>query len=234
MVATWMLASMPVLGSHVAVAGSADLPLGAAFGMAAMATWRWTRTRERSMAVLAFACAAAGASMKVEGIYWMATLVPAVVMALHRRAGFALAALALAAFAAHVAFGPERIPVGNYTLFSRPVDVTGPALDHLFVYGNWHLGGLAFLVALAAWRWRSLLSPRLAPMTMTMGAGVALVVVVFFFTSAAGGVADETLVTRLPLHFAPTAAFYALLLVLDGTDRDAVQPSRAATNAADA
>ena len=56
----------------------------------------------------------------------------------------------------------------------------------------------------------------------------------FFFTNAAGGVANETLVTRLPLHLAPTAAFYALLLVLDGTARDAVQPSRAATKAADA
>ena len=233
MVATWMLASMPVLGSHVTVAGSADLPLAAAFGMAAMATWRWTRTRETPMAVLALGCAAAGAWMKVEGILWMATLVPAVVMSLHRRAGFALAGVAFAAFAAHVAYGPERMPVQGYTLFSRPVDVTGPAFDHLFVFGNWHLGAW-FLVALAAWRWRTLLSPRLAPMTMTMVAGIALVAIVFFFTNAAGGVANETLVTRLPFHLVPAAAFYALLLVLDGTARDAVQPSRAATKAADA
>lgn len=233
MVATWMLASMPVLGSHVAYAGGADLPLAAAFGMAAMATWRWTRTRETSMAVLALACAAAGAWMKVEGVLWMATLVPAVVMALDRRAGFALAAAAFAALAGHIAFGPERQPLLGYTLFSRPVDVTGPALDHLFVFGNWHLGAW-FLVALAAWRWRTLLSRRLAPMTMTMVACIALVAIVFFFTNAAGGVANETLVTRLPLHLVPAAAFYALLLVLDGTARDAVQPSRAATKAADA
>jgi hypothetical protein len=40
----------------------------------------------------------------------------------------------------------------------------------------------------------------------------AFVFVVFFYSSAAFGVADETLVNRLPLHMVPALAFYLAFL----------------------
>jgi hypothetical protein len=185
------------------------------------------------MAWLALVMAVAGVLVKVEGVLWMSTLVPGVVVALNRRAGFALAGAAAIAFAGYLAFGPARLPLMGYVLLSRPVNVLPAVIDHVFVFDNWHLAAYA-LVALVAWRWRSLLSPRLAPMTMTMAAAVGLVVVVYFFTSAAGGVADETLVNRFLLHLAPALAFYALLLYVGGGERRGDQPSLNATNAADA
>jgi hypothetical protein len=47
----------------------------------------------------------------------------------------------------------------------------------------------------------------MAPMTVTMLGAFAFVFVVFFYSSAAFGVADETLVNRLPLHMVPALAF---------------------------
>ena len=49
-------------------------------------------------------------------------------------------------------------------------------------------------------------------MTVTMLGAFAFVFVVFFYSSAAFGVADETLVNRLPLHMVPALAFYLVLL----------------------
>jgi hypothetical protein len=43
------------------------------------------------------------------------------------------------------------------------------------------------------------------------------VFVVFFYSSAAFGVADETLVNRLPLHMVPALAFYLAFLWRQGT-----------------
>jgi hypothetical protein len=40
-----------------------------------------------------------------------------------------------------------------------------------------------------------------------------LVAVVFYLTDASGGVDDETLVNRLPLHMVPALLFYVLLLL---------------------
>lgn len=233
MVATWLLLSLPILDIHVASAGTADVFLGATFGMAAMATWRWTLAREAPMAWLAAIAAALGLYVKAEGVLWMATLVPAVVVAIHRRAGFALAGAVVAAALAYLAFGPDSVPLMGYALRTKPINVLPSLRDHLLVFDNWHLGWYA-VAAIAAWRWRELLSPRIAPMTFTMLAGLSLIVVVYFFTPAAMGVANETLVNRMPLHLAPAAAFYALVLVVEGRDRPGVQPSLQATNAAEA
>jgi hypothetical protein len=59
----------------------------------------------------------------------------------------------------------------------------------------------------------------MAPMTVTMLGAFAFVFVVFFYSSAAFGVADETLVNRLPLHVVPALAFYLAFLWRQAPER---------------
>lgn len=231
--ATWLVVSLPILDIHLALAGAADVVLGAVYAMAAMAAWRWSRTRERAFAWLAVVAAVFALGVKVEGVLWVATLVPGVVVAIHRRAGFALVGATAVAMLAYLVVGPDSIMVMGYSLRTRPINVLPTLADHLLVLDNWHLAWYA-IAAVVAWRWRILLAPRVAPMTVTMLAGVALVAVVYFFTAAAIGVVEETLVNRMPLHLVPALAFYALVLVVEGRERTGVQPSRQATKAADA
>ena len=99
----------------------------------------------------------------------------------------------------------------GYTLRTKFSNVWRPLFEHFFEMDNWHL--LWYLTpAVIALRWRALFSISIAPMTVTMLGAFAFVFIVFFYSSAAFGVADETLVNRLPLHMVPALAFYLVFL----------------------
>ena len=210
---TYALMSLPFLDLHVALAGTADLYVAAAYGMAAIALWQWALTRKRSDLVLALAMAMICTAVKVEGVLWALTLLPGAIVAVNRRIGFALTALIAVAAAGYLAFGPEQLTIFNYMLRTRFEDVSLPLAEHLFVMDNWHLLWFAAIAAIIL-RWRVLLREDFAPMTITMLGGCAFVFVVFFYSSASGGVDDESLVNRLLLHLVPALAFYLSLLVL--------------------
>jgi hypothetical protein len=109
--------------------------------------------------------------------------------------------------------------------------VSRPIFEHFFQMDNWHL--LWYLtLAVIALRWRALFSVAAAPMTVTMLDAFAFVSVVFFYSSAAFGVADETLVNRLPLHMVPALAFYLAFLWRQAPERTSSVESAAAPEAA--
>jgi len=68
-------------------------------------------------------------------------------------------------------------------------------------------------------------------MTVTMLGALAFVAVVFYYSSAAGGVADESLVNRLPLHMTPALVFYVLMLLQFSPSRSASPYDEAARSA---
>jgi hypothetical protein len=212
MVFTYVLLSLPYLDIHVALAGIADLFIAAAYGLAAIALWQWARTRERCDLALALACGLICPALKVEGLLWALTLVPGALVAVHRRAGIALAGLLGLAALAWVLFGPAEIELLGYVLRSRFTNVTLPLAQHLFVMDNWHLLWYATL-GIVTLRVRRLLARDLAPMTLTMAGAVGLVFVVYYFSSAAGGVDDESLVNRMPLQMIAALVFYLALLL---------------------
>jgi hypothetical protein len=215
---TYLLLSIPFIDLHVAVAGYVDIFIAAAYGMAAMALWRWTRTRERADALLAVLSALACVAIKKEGIVWALTLLPPVLVAINRRVGLAAAALLGAAMLGYLLYGPGELNVLGYTLRTEFSNVSLPLLEHLFEMDNWHLLWYLALGTMAL-RWRALFSAAMAPMTVTMLGAFAFVFVVFFFSNAAFGVADETLVNRLPLHMVPVLAFYLILLWRQAPER---------------
>jgi len=211
MLFSYLLLSIPFIDLHVAVAGYVDIFVAAAYGMAAMTLWQWVRTRRRADALLAVLCALACIALKKEGIVWALTLVPPVLVAINRRVGLGAVALLAALMLAYLLFGPGELHMLGYTLRTQFTNVSRPLLEHFFEMDNWHL--LWYLaLAVIALRWRALFSTAVAPMTVTMLGAFAFVFVVFFYSSAAFGVAEETLVNRLPLHMVPALAFYLVFL----------------------
>ena len=207
MLFTYLLLSMPFIDLHVAVAGYVDIFVAAAYGMAAMALWQWAQSRARTDALLAVLCALACIVIKKEGIVWALTLLPPVLVAINRRLGLGVVGLLGVAMLSYLLLGPGEIRVLGYTLRTDFTNVSRPMFEHFFQMDNWHL--LWYLaLAVIALRWRAVFSTAMAPMTVTMLGGFAFVFVVFFYSSAAFGVADETLVNRLPLHMVPALAFY--------------------------
>jgi hypothetical protein len=229
MVFTYALLSLPFLDIHMALAGVADIFVASAYGLAAMSLWQWTRTRERGDFVLAVLFAAVCPAIKLEGTFWALTLLPGVLVALNRRVGFIVIALLVAGAFGYLAFGPERVVVFGYVLRTHFTDVSLPLAQHLFVMDNWHLLWYATLVIIAL-SWRKLFASDWAPMTVTIGGALAFVAAVFYYSSAAGGVADESLVNRLPLHLTPALAFY-LLLLLQPPAREAASSAAALPSA---
>jgi hypothetical protein len=213
MLSTYALMSLPFLDLNIALAGTADLYVAAAYGMAAIALWQWSLTRERADLVLALAMAMICTAVKTEGVLWSLTLLPGAIVTINRRIGFALVVLVAVAAAGYLAFGPEQLILFDYLLRTRFEDVSLPLAQHMFVMDNWHLLWYA-AIAVVALRWRVLLREDFAPMTVTMLGGCAFVFVVFFYSSASGGVDDESLVNRLLLHLVPALAFYLSLLLL--------------------
>jgi hypothetical protein len=213
MLSTYALTSLPFLDLQVALAGTADLYVAAAYGMAAIALWQWSLTRKRADLVLALAMAIICTAVKIEGVLWVLTLLPGAIVAINRRAGLALATLVAITAAGYLAFGPDQLILFGYELRTRFEDVSLPLAQHMFVMDNWHPLWYA-AIAIIAWRWRFLVRKDFAPMTIAMLGGFAFVFVVFFYSSASGGVDDESLVNRLLLHLVPALAFYLSLLVL--------------------
>jgi hypothetical protein len=118
----------------------------------------------------------------------------------------------LAAAVLYLAFGPSELRLFGQVLRTRFVDVSGLVYEHLFVMDNWHLLWYA-IVTVVVVHARALFSSRLAPMTVTMLAAVALTGVVFFFSTAAGGVREESLTSRFLMHMVPAFVFYVALIL---------------------
>lgn len=223
MLSTYALMSLPFLNLQVALAGTADLYVAAAYGMAAIGLWQWSLRRKRADLVLALAMAIICTAVKIEGVLWVLTLLPGAIVAVNRRVGLRLTALIALSAAGYLAFGPDQLVLFGYELRTRFENVSLPLAQHMFVMDNWHPLWYA-AIAIIAWRWRLLLQKDFAPMTITMLGGCAFVFVVFFYSSASGGVDDESLVNRLLLHLVPALAFYLSLLVVN----PAITPERAA------
>jgi len=212
MFGTYLLLSLPFLTIHVAIAGVADLFVAIGYGLAAIAMWQWTLTRQRSDAALAILMALICASVKVEGSIWVLTLVPGVITALNRRFGLTLVGAVAAIAILYLAFGPAELRMLGYTLRTSFTDVSKFVYEHMFVMDNWHLLWYA-VIGILVFRARTLFDAKLAPMTVTMLAAVAFIGVVFFFSTASGGVKDESLTNRLIMHTVVAFVFYVALIL---------------------
>src|SRR6185437_4509011 len=87
LVGTWLVLSLPILDTHVALAGYADLAMASYLTLAALSWLRFVETREWPDLAIGCVLAAACVTIKNPGIVWMAILVPGIVTAWLPRRG---------------------------------------------------------------------------------------------------------------------------------------------------
>lgn len=221
LVFTFFLLTMPLLNTHVALAGYADLFLATAFGLTLMALHNGSRGGQAWQWRLAVFCALSCLLMKNEGFFWMLTVLPGLWVARRRDAASVL--LAIAGIAVVVAlvlwqFPPDVAVVGHslssLDLGYRPGALYG-ILRSLLVLGNWHLAlwYLVLLIALLMWRRPGVL-PVAGPLIVSLSAACILFLCLFTVTEYAVGAIRQTAAGRIGLHLMPGVVF--LLFVLHG------------------
>ncbi|MCC6867718.1 MAG: hypothetical protein IT522_02745 [Burkholderiales bacterium] len=207
----FLVSSLPLANTHVALAGYADLPLAATYVAAALALLRWIAARNVRDAVGALVLAAALTQIKNPGWFWAATLVPGFIVATWPRHGLRIV---LAGFAAGaillVALARFQLRLFNYDLKLTYAPAWGDLAESYFLLGNWHLLWYGAL-GVACLAWRRLLEPGLAPLTTIVVAGLMFLFVVFGFTTASYYITDQTTVNRATLHLAPLVVVFLIL-----------------------
>ncbi|MCP5195252.1 MAG: hypothetical protein H6974_00390 [Gammaproteobacteria bacterium] len=226
----WLLLSLPMLETHVALAGYADLWLAATFGFATWAFLQWARTRDAWQGWLALLLALACPWIKREGLVWILLLMPAAtVVWMPRRywswlaGGGALLAggwcvtggwTFTVAGLGEVWLTPQvlQLPwLGRFELQYH--DVWAPVARNLLLLGNWHLFGYLLLAALLASLPRIVAEAwRLAGMVL-VAAGLLMLFILFFWTEAYLWAEQYTSINRVFLHFVPTLLFWAMTVL---------------------
>jgi hypothetical protein len=228
LIGAWMVSSLPLANVHVALAGYADLPMGAYFSLAALAGLRWVATREAGDGLLALLFLAACPLVKVPGAAWALTLVPGLLVALLGRTGIRLALIGFACVGVVlVVLAQTTAHVMGYDLHLDFAPAWGSLGNSFFLLSNWHLLWYG-VIGVAILGRRQLLSPSLAPLTMVVGTAFVFLFVVFGFTTARDWVENQTTVNRAVLHAAPLIAVWMLLVFgawMRESDKGATAPA---------
>jgi hypothetical protein len=227
LIGVYLVESLPFLDTHAALAGYADLMGSAVYTLAALAFYQWVLSRDTRDAIVAAALALACPFIESAGIAWALTLVPGLILVLWPRhglkiVGFGFAVAALAALA---------LTRSDLAMFGRTVhlDYRPPwhsVIDAYLLLGNWHLLWYA-VIALAIVGARQLARPPLAPLTMVVVSGLALLFLAAAFPQSNPWVARLGSVNRATLHLTPLLVCCCVLLwrELTATVRAAKLPS---------
>ncbi|MCU7375989.1 hypothetical protein [Tahibacter amnicola] len=227
-VATYVLGSLPLLDTHAALAGYADLPLAALLGCSVLAWQRWMEHRDRGQLILAIGLLVLLPMLKFEGAVWAlgfaATMALAAVPPRMRWFGMASVVLMVAAAVAvsllvEVPWLATLRSILSGEAGSHP-DVERLAalravLSGLFLQENWHLLWAALLGVVVV-RWRALSErPAVAWTALYLAGAVVAVLGLFLLTPAGKWAQSNTAVNRLFLQLVPVAVSLGVLLLRD-------------------
>lgn len=236
LVFTYFLLSLPLLNTHTALAGYADLWLAAAFGLAALAFWQWLRTRDGFQGGLALLMILASVLLKDEGAVWVLVFLPALIVAwlparlLWGLGGLLLVLLLVWLWSGGIVFdwpglGTVRL---TPTLIELPsigrfeLGYAGqwwPFVHNFFIFDNWHLLWYGLLALWLLTLPRIVTDRRLALYSVPVLVLFVLLFVLFFLTEARQWTEQYTTLNRLFLHMMPLLLFHALILVMDSRER---------------
>lgn len=219
---TYLLSSVPLINTHVALAGYADMFSASIYALAVMSLYRWSIERENWQLVLTGLLGLGCLSIKNEGLYWFLTLVPAVIVAQFplRKALTLLAVSALGLLIALSVF-PQDLQVAGYSLAQLDLAYRQPGftatLFSLFMYSSWHLVFYFWLAALGALAiTRNTQAGQAMPVFVAVGAAFLLILLLFSATNWSQGAVQLTAVSRITLQLVPATLFAIALACLAG------------------
>ncbi len=214
---TYMLMSMPLLNTHVALAGYADLFLGASYCTALMAFYNWSVTRQAWQGAIALIFAFACTLIKNEGFFWLLTFIPALlVVLLPGRKALITIFVALLCLLLLLFLFPRDLDVAGHSLNQLKLNFSPAALagiaTSIWVHGNWHLLGylLVCLVPLGLASSKAVADKTLGVIT-ALAAATVLFLFLFTSTRYSYGAMRLTAVGRISLHLAPGMLFLVTL-----------------------
>lgn len=140
-VAAWALLSLPLVGTHIAMTGYADIWLATSLMLAVMSAFRWLRTHHYADLLVTMLMVIFAAAIKPEGLVWAGIFVLTYIIARLGSRVFMVSVL-VAALAMLGLFQLEGVrltlPLLGSLSFGWPVSISELSW-HLWVYGNWHL-----------------------------------------------------------------------------------------------
>lgn len=233
LVAVWLVFSLPILDSHIALAGYADLWLASLIGLAFMAFLHWARDRDWRQGVLTIALVSCLPLIKQEGLVWASLFLPALAAVwlpcrwwlvtggvaaalgswLWLAGGFAVNL----PLAGELSVAPGRLVLPSLGEFNlRYQGDWGPIWQHLFLRSSWHLFAYLLLLALAA-AFIQTARQRCSEPWARAGliwvlAALSAFYLLFFWTNAAEWAIKGTSINRIFLQFAPALMFWMLTL----------------------
>jgi hypothetical protein len=218
LVFTYMLLSLPLLNTHIALAGYADVLLGSCFCAATMALHCWSMERRHGWGFLAAVFAVGCLLIKNEGLFWFLSLVLGlIVILLPARWSLLLLAASLLGATLIILFLPGDLVVAGHSLDSLNVRfhprVGRAIVRSVGVQDNWHLLGY-LLITLPVLAWflsrRALMQVR--GIAISLAAAALMLMFLYFFTNHYLGALRFTSLGRLSLHLAPSVMFLCMLL----------------------
>ena len=214
----YFLLSMPLINTHVALAGYADLFLGACYCAALMAFHNWSVHRQPWQAGMAAFFALSCTLIKNEGFYGLLTFIPAlvVVMMPGRKAALLLSCLLLATIFLLALFPPDLVIAGHslnrLDLHYRPEALAG--IGSIFwLHDSWHLSAYLLVLVLPVGLIRSgSRANNYLGIIAALASAVGLFLILFLFTDYSGGAVRFTAVGRIAIQLMPGLVFLAMLL----------------------
>lgn len=229
----YVLASLPLLTVHVALAGYADLWIATLFGFAVLAWMRWLLQRDVNQLALAAACVLVMPWLKLEGAVWMLLSIAVAIACEMPRRARNVVIVALAVVAAIVAtIGHIKLPLyglGWVSIGWNSIEVPvigtlsiafhakalGGAFSSLFLQPSWNLLWWLFPIAIL-WRRREFRTSRaLRCLGALLAVGFAFLAFLFLFTDAAQWAESYTAINRLVMHLVPAVVTMLALLLRD-------------------
>jgi len=247
--ACYLLFSIPLFGTHIALAGYADLWMAGFTGLGFIALLRGGIFGIRFQTMLGFCLLALAMLVKNEGMVWfLAGLMWHALTAWRARRLLLLLGALIAPFVAAWALGVSHFdlpligPVGVVDeRFQLPFirsfelemhDIWGAYGQNFLLLGNWHLLWVLVTAALLI----ALLGRRKVPARARWASAAFFLVFlatqlfIFGFTDQGMWADSYTAINRLPLHFVPALIYASLLVVHQSLNRATALSTEPALN----